>query len=177
MRQDVTSEIWKEIPGLEGRYQASSEGRIRSMDQYINQRSKNGTIYQRFIKGRILRPAPSHGGYLGVNIGHSEHRTVHSLVALAYHGDCPEGHEIRHLNGNNQDNRPDNLCYGSHLDNERDKYQNDGRRLKLTENQVKEIKRLFQTTALSNVAIGKMYAVSDVMIGRIRRKESFAWVE
>lgn len=173
----MSEEIWKDIPGLEGRYQASTKGRVRSLDRYINQRSKNGLVFQRFIEGRILRPAPTHGGYLGVNIGHSEHRTVHSLIALTYHGDCPDGHEIRHLNGDNQDNRPENLCYGSHAENERDKYKNGGRKLKLTENQVREIKRLFQTTALSNVAIGKMYAVSDVMISKIRRKEAFAWVE
>ena len=42
---------------------------------------------------------------------------VHVAVALAFHGPP----EVRHLNGDGQDNTPGNLAWGSRRENERDK--------------------------------------------------------
>ena len=50
-------EIWKDIPGYEGRYQASTYGRIRSVDREITQLGRGGQPFTRRLKGRILRPA------------------------------------------------------------------------------------------------------------------------
>jgi len=47
---DIPGEVWKDIPGLEGYYQASTEGRIKSLDRII----PHPRIYQQFVKGRIL---------------------------------------------------------------------------------------------------------------------------
>lgn len=43
--------------------------------------------------------------------------TVHSLIALTFHGERPEGMLIRHLNDNPVDNRLINLEYGTTADN------------------------------------------------------------
>lgn len=43
---------------------------------------------------------------------------VHRLVALAFHGACPERLEVAHRNGNGRDNRDTNLVYIDHLTNE-----------------------------------------------------------
>ena len=36
---------------------------------------------------------------------------VHSIVALAFLGPALVGWEVSHLNGDDRDNRPENLCY------------------------------------------------------------------
>ena len=47
-------------------------------------------------------------------------RTVHSLVAEAFIGPCPEGMEVRHRNGDQTNSRLSNLTYGTHADNMQD---------------------------------------------------------
>jgi hypothetical protein len=46
---------------------------------------------------------------------------VHRLVLAAFVGPCPEGMEVRHLDGNPANTRLANLRYGTHSENELDK--------------------------------------------------------
>lgn len=97
---DATMEIWKPIPG--SKYEASSLGRIRSP------------------RGNILKPYDHKLGYhlVGVKIGESYHtRTVHSLVAAAFHGPRPEGLDVAHGNCVKTDNRASNLRYATRSEN------------------------------------------------------------
>lgn len=48
-------------------------------------------------------------------------RKVHSLVAEAFLGPRPAHLVVRHLNGNNKDNRLENLVYGTHAENAQDR--------------------------------------------------------
>ena len=169
----MNTEKWKDIPGFEGKYQASTYGRIRSVDRYVEGHSKNGKPFKRFHKGRVLSPAPTHGGYLGVNLGHRPHYTVHSLVALAFHGSRPKGADVRHLNGDQKDNRPTNLAYGTHAENEADK----GRKTRLTDEQVKEIRYKAETLCRSNEAIGREYGITGSYVNMIKKRKALAWVE
>lgn len=98
-------EIWKPIPG--STYEASSLGRIRSP------------------RGYVLKPYNHVLGYLlvGVNIdGVAKTRTVHSIVALAFHGPRPAGLDIAHGDNDKQNNRPENLRYATRVENMRDSY-------------------------------------------------------
>ena len=46
---------------------------------------------------------------------------THRLVALAFHGEPPEGkHLVRHLDGNGLNNSPENLAWGDDEDNYQD---------------------------------------------------------
>lgn len=100
-------EIWKPIPGSQ--YEASSLGRIRSP------------------RGNILKPY-NHGlGYhlVGMKFDHEPKvvtRTVHRLVALAFHGPRPEGLDIAHGNCIKTDNRPSNLRYATRSENLQDSF-------------------------------------------------------
>lgn len=47
---DMPDEVWKDIPGFEGTYQASTMGRIKSLDRTI----PHPRLYQQFVKGQIL---------------------------------------------------------------------------------------------------------------------------
>jgi len=74
---------------------------------------------------RFKKPTISRTGYerVSLQIGGSKdkHKHVHALVLEAFVGPCPEGHEIRHKNGNPVDNRLENLSYGTPLENAADK--------------------------------------------------------
>ena len=49
---------------------------------------------------------------------------VHRLICLAFHGDPPfEGALVRHLDGNPQNNTPENLAWGTLLENASDYWQ------------------------------------------------------
>lgn len=48
-------------------------------------------------------------------------RQVHQLVLEAFVGLCPDGMECRHLNGVRDDNRLENLCWGTRKENQNDK--------------------------------------------------------
>ena len=169
----MVEEVWKDIPGYEGAYQASTLGRIRSVDRVITSKSKKGKAYKKHRKGRVLCPAPTHGGYLGVNLGHYPHFTVHSLVALTFIGEKPEGLEIRHINGNQKDNRPCNLAYGTHKENEADKE----KRSVLSAEQVREIRHKAETLYRQNEAIGREYGISGSYVNLIKKRKALAWVE
>lgn len=117
-----TCEVWRDIPGYEGRYQASNLGRVRSLDRYVKcARGGKGT---RLLKGRVLRPAGQQSDpHLRVVLGHKAPGScVHTLVALAFIGPRPEGCDIRHLDGNPLNNHADNLAYGTRTENILDVY-------------------------------------------------------
>ena len=95
-------EIWKDIPGYEGHYQVSNEGRIRSI--------KN-TPYI------ILKPDYQKNGYVRVYFWfNNKKRTilVHRIVAKCF-VDNPNGYnEINHIDENKANNNASNLEWCTH---------------------------------------------------------------
>lgn len=100
-------EIWKAIPGFEGLYEASSLGRIRSLDRLVI-RADGRTRQQR---GRVLKQTPM-SGYLMVSLSVSAVKTVdlvHRLVASAF-CEKPDGCVvINHIDADKTNNVPANL--------------------------------------------------------------------
>jgi calcineurin-like phosphoesterase family protein len=114
-------ELWRDIPGYEGIYQASYHGRIRSVDR-VNKGKFGGP---RKVKGRILKPKWQR--YARVSLSKEGKQTdflVHRLVALTWLGKCPEGMEVAHGDKGKEDNSVRNLRYAmpseNHLDRRRD---------------------------------------------------------
>ena len=103
------TEIWKPIRGYEGFYEASSEGRIRSLDREVKVLNQ-----VRHHKGKILAQQIGSSGYRMVAIcpeGEKQRMClVHRLVALAFIG-VPTRHrkEVNHKDHDKSNNRPDNL--------------------------------------------------------------------
>ena len=114
-------EVWKPIPGYECFYEASSLGRVRSLDRQI--RTKSGSR-NCFRSGKVLVGKLLWDGYHSVLLtvdGVQKHFKTHRLVLSAFDGLRPDGYEARHLNGNRTDNRIDNLCWGTPAQNLEDK--------------------------------------------------------
>lgn len=106
---EQAEEIWKDIPGFEGCYQASTLGKIRSLDRYTNYKDK-GTIALK--KGRILSPKISNKGYLEVVLvinGIKSYKRVHQLVAATFLPNPNSYPHINHINEIKTDNRIVNL--------------------------------------------------------------------
>lgn len=114
------SEIWKDIPGYEGRYQVSDLGRVRSVDRYVRLVTVQAGETQRLARGKILRPGRSGPfGHVTVALGKGNSQTVHSLVARAFLGPRPEGHDVAHLDGEGGNNHVGNLAYVTRSENNR----------------------------------------------------------
>lgn len=113
MIYDSTTESWKSIPGYEDYYDVSDYGRIRSLQAS----TKLGPL------GGLIKLRMQSSGHLCVDLHKNGEVTtfrVHRLVMLAFVGPCPEGQEVRHLNGIPYDNRLSNLRYGSTSENRMD---------------------------------------------------------
>lgn len=167
------AEVWRDIPGYEGKYQASDQGRIRSLDRRVN--ICCGAT--RLMSGRVLKPAASkYDPHLTVVLGHGEAgTTVHKLVALAFLGPRPEGHDVRHLDGNPQNNRADNLAYGTRAENIYDVTRIGKAWRKLTADNVRDIRaRIAQGEKGSEIA--RSYGVSQGCISSIKHGRNFKWL-
>lgn len=73
---------------------------------------------------RLMRRRPGRGGYVHVVLRNDEGTLVgvdvHALVLRAFSGPCPVGMESRHKNGKRDENRLENLCWGTHKSNAED---------------------------------------------------------
>ena len=103
-----TKEIWKDIKGYGGLYQASNLGQIRSLDRITNNR-----FGQCLKKGKILNGRDS-GGYYSVALyknGKTKNYKVHKLIAMTFlnHNPCGMKEVIDHIDNNKLNNRLDNL--------------------------------------------------------------------
>lgn len=167
------AETWKDIPGYEGRYQASDQGHIRSLDRRV--RCAHGAT--RLMRGGILRPAASKNNpHLYVVLGHGAAGSlVHQLVAMTFHGPRPEGQEVRHLDGDPQNNRADNLAYGTRTENLLDIYRVGGTRPGgLNASQALDIFQRLQKGE-KGVDLAKEYGVSESCVSAIKKRRTFAW--
>lgn len=110
---------------------------------------------------------------------------AHKLVAMAFFGECPKGHEIRHIDGDGLNNRLTNLAYGTRSENMRDR-DTHGTMIrgekhcfsKVSDLQVEEIRRL-HAAGMSNQSLAQMFGISKshvaAIINRIwRRKPAHA---
>jgi len=113
-------EIWKDIPGYEGFYQASTCGRIKSLKREVRFGLKYQTSYIKPEK--IMSPAPSQKGYyyaiFTVN-GKVKHNSVHRLIALTFIPNPENKIEVNHKNGNKSDNNIGNLEWNTPSENYR----------------------------------------------------------
>jgi hypothetical protein len=79
----TAAERWAPVPGLEGAYEVSDRGRVRSLFRVVIRR--NGARYT--IAGRILTPKIHRGGWRSVALARAASYTtfyIHRLVAAVW---------------------------------------------------------------------------------------------
>lgn len=168
------TEIWKDIPCFEGRYQASNLGRVRSLDR-VGPYDRHGKKQTRTLRGRILLPR-FNGRYLTVSLS-GKTRLLHQLILLAFKGLPPSPNaEGRHLNGQSRDNRADNLKWGTASENQNDRFAHgtackgeENYRAILTEAQVREMMRLRKKhgpTKIAEIVGCERHLVKHVLYGQ-----------
>ena len=164
------AEVWKDIPGYEGRYQVSDHGNVRSVDREVTCISASGIATVRRVPGRTLKPyINKYGGrgHLFVSLGkYTVPQPVHQLVLLAFVGPCPEGMEVCHGDGDPTNNRLDNLRYDTRSENIMDIYRVGGKVKKLTLEDIREITRLL-ARGISGASIARQYDVTRTTISKI----------
>lgn len=175
-------EIWKDIPGYEGRYQASTEGRIRSCDWAKHCVPKDGKKpYDRTHKGRLLRTCRGSNGYQYVGLRktakckNAKYMPVFHLIAMTFLGPRPGKAVICHANGRKEDCRLENLRYDTAAENNLDVYRTGGKCGKLSIEQALEVKRrLKEGQSISSIA--RAYGVSRTAVYYIREGAHFGWL-
>lgn len=176
-----SNEIWKDIPGYEGYYQASSLGRIKSLGITIN----SGKAGFRFKEGRVRKLCIMPNGYHHIFL-HKERvfkqHYVHRLIAQTFIENPENKRYVNHINGIKTDNAVDNLEWCTGHENMRHAAQNGllkihrgekmGRSV-LTEKQAQEIKDLSKMMRVCdvmkrlNIPDNKRHLVANIACGRI----------
>ncbi len=116
-------EQWKDIPGYEGLYQASFQGRIRTAP---GKTTRNARFEKRVWKTRVMkgRGKTSTGWRVGLwKDGEHKDWLVARLVAITWVPGYAEGLTVNHKNGDRFDNRVENLEWLTLADNIRHGYE------------------------------------------------------
>lgn len=101
-------EVWKDIKGYEGLYQASNLGNIRTLNYRGSKKIKN------------LKPTNNSEGYLQIYLSKNKNRKkylVHRLVAESFIPNPENKPFIDHINTIRNDNRADNLRWVTREEN------------------------------------------------------------
>lgn len=174
------SEIWKDICGYDG-YQASSLGRVRSLDREVKVNRTNGTYFMRRVKGKVLSPGRHSNEhpypYVAINGRSGPNVGVHVAVCLAFHGERPPGLYACHEDGDPENNIPTNVYWGTPKQNQEDRRKhgtsNCGVGRKLDADKVAEIKsRLVDGD--SQDAIAADLGISQSMVSKIKSGKLWA---
>ena len=173
----IKNEEWKAVPGYEGLYQVSDQGRVRSLDRKVT--DKSGRVMS--FKGTDLKQIKDHKGRLCVNLRKNntpKRMFVHYVVALTFIGERPEGYHVCHINGDHTDNKLTNIRYDTVSQNQIDMYRYGKKSSvgKLSIEQVLEIRKLFDTGDYTRAKLGEMFDVSGAHVGRIISRKFFPWL-
>jgi hypothetical protein len=111
LEEDVGEEVWKDIPGYEGVYQASTFGRVKSLARRINY--KDSPRF-RDVKEIIMKEHTNKSGYKVIILRKDEKSITfktHQLIAMAFLDHQRNGNNmvVDHVNGDKLNNNLVNL--------------------------------------------------------------------
>lgn len=162
----------REVPGYPG-YSVTRDGRVSGPTR---------------METEWMSPALDRDGYLHLTMvdskGKRKNMFVHRAVLLAWVGPCPPGWVACHSPDKTRtNNNVENLRWGTRRDNTDDMIKDGSakgaknNKCRLTEPQVREIRKLIEVGELTLVQISKIYSVQTPLIWKIKHKRVWAWLE
>ncbi len=149
--------------------------------------TKDGQVWSKPCKdacnrlrgGQWLTPCDGGKGYLFVRLGSKcPSQPVHRLMLETFVGFRPLGLQCRHLDGDKQNNRLDNLCWGTPKENQQDRILNGtdlrGKKhpmVKLLEEQVRVIFHAYHDGYYTQREIAKAFGIAQTEVSAIARKQ------
>lgn len=116
------NEIWRDILNLEGYYQVSNMGKVKSIKRTVVYKDGRNFNYPEVI----LKQRKDTNGYLqvGFNInGCKENHRVHRLVAGVFLAKNESKTAVNHIDGNKENNTFENLEWVTYQENTRKGYE------------------------------------------------------
>jgi len=150
-------ELWKDIPGYEGIYEASTNGRIRTKKSKTTYTEKHGvrTWKSRILKGRGNNKQTGARVSLWKDGKYKDH-LVARLIAYTFLGIPDKKLTVNHKNGNRLDNRLENIEWLTLADNIRHGFENGlypQHKITLVDN--KEISYSFRSFSQANIFLDR----------------------
>lgn len=184
------TEIWKDIPGYEGLYQASNLGNIKSLKRKIIRKSANSETFHKYpVKEKIFDFGVDKDGYSTLTLFDCHHKRykwrAHRLIAITFIQNKTDKPYVNHINGIKTDNRVENLEWCTAKENIqhawktglcKSKIGNRGETspfAKLKNHQVLEIREKYKTGLYSQRKLGAEYGVSKDRISDIVKRISW----
>lgn len=144
--------------------------------------TENGQVWSKRTC-KWLKPGLGTNGYFFVVLRKNRKscsKEIHRLVLETYVGKCPIGMECRHLNSNPRDNRLENLCWGTRVENRQDsikqgtflsgtKHPNS----KFTDYDIRMIIYMWRTGLFLQKEIAKIYNICQQKVSQIVNKKRY----
>lgn len=183
------TEKWKPIEGYEGLYEVSDFGRIRSLQRTTTVKGKEGKLYARTHKAKILAQTfDGRNYYLQVSLsknGKNKKLLVHRLVAKAFIENPLFLPEVNHIDEDKTNNFAENLEWCTH------KYNNNygskrtsscgekNSQNKFSEELIKQVRLEFVAGDPEKglTALSKKYGISRPHLCAILRGNRWGWLE
>lgn len=151
-----------------------------------NDRTPMLTDSWRRLEGWVDKRRGKPSGYVKVGLmsaGKLHHFRLHRLILEAFVGPCPKGMECRHLDDDKSNNRLDNLCWGTPLENAQDKIKHHlccrGAAVihsRLTPEDIPVVRRML-AEGKSAKAVARWFRVGPNAIYNIANGVTWAWCE
>lgn len=186
--EELNQEVWKDIPGFEGFYQASDLGRFRALNRAIVR--SNGIIENK--PGRILKNNYYSNGYIQLILYVDKIRSnfiAHRVIAEIFIPNPNNKDTVNHKNGIKNDLRVSNLewctrsenschAYRTGLSKANPKKGEDNSRTKLTNLEALEIRRTYRPGKVNKPVFEKYKdKISKSGFNKIARGETWKHIE
>ena len=106
----MEKEEWESLPGYDGIYVISNLGRIKSCMRYARSGAGMRRVPER-IMTQTVHPQTGHCRVQVSKRGKTKTLVVYKMVMEAFGDSGPQDHEIRHIDGNRQNNSFGNLAW------------------------------------------------------------------
>ena len=158
-------EQFKQIPNYPD-YDISNLGNVRSRRRKTPIILKTRAHVRGYRLIRLYKP----------NSSEYVDRSLHSLIAETFLGECPDGMCVLHIDGDTTNNVLDNLRYDTLSANQQDRLNHNTYGMKLTPRKVRVIRGL-RKCGFKRIRIAEIFSVTPNTVWRICRRDMWANVD